>query len=59
MNTAVNDILMTRQEVADYLKVSLRTADTFIHRKDFDGLIRIGRNVRISKERLIKYLRNK
>ena len=52
----MDDILMTRQDVADFLKVSLRTADSFIHNKDFDGLLYIGRNVRISKNALLKYI---
>lgn len=47
---------MTRQEVADFLKVSLRTADSFIHNKDFGGLIYIGRSVRISKNKLLEYV---
>ncbi len=49
---------MTRQEVADFLKVSLRTADSFIHDKGFDGLLYIGRAVRISKNKLLKYIEN-
>jgi excisionase family DNA binding protein len=53
------DELMTRQEVADYLKVSLRTVDTLIHKKDFDAMVHIGKNVRIFKSKLIKYLENK
>ena len=56
---AIEDELMTRQDVADFLKVSLRTADTFIHNKDFDGLVRIGRSVRVLKSKLIKYLNKK
>lgn len=47
---------MTRQEVADFLKVSLRTADTFIHNKNFMGLIYIGRSVRVSKKALLEYI---
>lgn len=58
MNNVNCDELLTRQEVADYLKVSLRTADSFIHRKDFNGLVRIGRNVRVSKLKLLKYINN-
>lgn len=54
----MEDELMTRQDVADFLKVSLRTADTFIHNKDFTGLIYIGRNVRISKKILLEYISN-
>ena len=54
----MNDILMTTQEVADFLKVSLRTAHTFIHNKNFDGLLYIGRSVRISKRKLIEYINN-
>ena len=55
----MEDELMTRQDVADFLKVSLRTADTFIHQKDFEGLVRVGRNVRVLKSKLIKYLKSK
>lgn len=50
------DELLTRQDVADFLKVSLRTADTFIHQKDFEGLLYIGRSVRISKKYLVDYI---
>lgn len=53
-----NDILMTRKEVAKFLKVSLRTADEFIHNRNFDGLIYIGRSVRISKKKLLEYIEN-
>ena len=55
----VEDELLTRQDVADFLKVSLRTADTFIHNQDFDGLVRVGRSVRVLKSKLIKYLESK
>ena len=57
-DTYNNDILMTTQDVADYLKVSLRTAHNFIHNKNFDGLLYIGRSVRISKRKLIEYINN-
>ena len=50
------DVLMTRQDVADFLRVSLRTADNFIHNKDFSGLFYIGRSVRVSKNALLKYI---
>ena len=56
---AIEDELMTRQDVADFLKVSLRTADTFIHSKDFNGVVRIGRSVRVLKSKLVKYLDKK
>lgn len=55
----MEDVLLTRQEVADYLKVSLKTADEFIHNKDFDGLLYLGRNVRISKNRLLEYIQQR
>lgn len=48
--------LMTVKEVADFLKVSLRTAHKFIHNKNFDGLLYIGRSVRISKNKLLEYI---
>ena len=52
----MEDVLMTRKEVADFLKVSLRTADSFIHDKNFDGLLYIGKSVRISRKKLLKYV---
>lgn len=55
-NTNQEDILMTTQDVADFLKVSLRTAHSFIHNKNFDGLLYIGRSVRISKNKLMEYI---
>lgn len=55
----MEDVLLTRQEVADYLKVSLKTADEFIHNKDFDGLLYLGRSVRISKNRLLEYIQQR
>ena len=54
----VEDEMMTRQEVADFLKVSLRTADSFIHNGKFDGLLYIGKSVRVSKNKLMKYIQN-
>ncbi|MCH5211171.1 MAG: helix-turn-helix domain-containing protein [Oscillospiraceae bacterium] len=47
---------LTRKDVADYLKISLRSADTLIHNKDFDGLVYFGRSVRVSKKVLDKHL---
>lgn len=52
----MEDTLLTRQEVAEILKVSLRSADTFIHQKDFEGLLYVGRSVRISKKYLMDYI---
>ena len=52
----MEDVLMTTKEVADFLKVSLRTAHSFIHNKDFDGLLYVGRSVRISRKKLLKYI---
>ena len=54
----VPDDIMTRQEVADYLKVSLPTADKFIHQKDFEGLLYIGRSVRVSRLYLKQYVQD-
>lgn len=47
---------MTRQEVADFLKVSQKTADKFIHNKNFGGLLYLGKSVRISKKEFMKYI---
>ena len=49
---------LTRQDVANYLQVSLRTADKLIHNKNFVGLVYFGRAVRISKAALDEYLKN-
>lgn len=50
------DELMTVKDVAEFLKVSMRTAHKFIHNKNFDGLLYIGRAVRISKNKLLEYI---
>lgn len=50
--------LMTRKEVASYLKVSLRTVDNIIHKKDFLGKVYIGRRVMIDKAILNEYIEN-
>lgn len=47
---------MTRKEVADYLKIGLTSADKLINDKKFDGKIKIGRRVLISKEKLDDYI---
>lgn len=48
--------LMTRKETAAYLKVSLRTVDNIIHKKDFLGKVYIGRRVMIDKAILNEYI---
>ena len=53
------DTLMTRKEVADYLHVCQKTADRYINEKNFDGIIRIGRRVLISKNKLDDYISSK
>ncbi len=55
----INTILMSRKEVAEYLGVCQKTADNYIKSKDFDGIIRIGRRVLVSKEKLDKYIRDR
>lgn len=50
------DELMTRKDVAEYLHVCQRTADRYINNKDFDGIVRIGRRVLISKNKLEAYI---
>lgn len=44
--------LMTRKEVAEYLKVCQKTADNLINDKYFDGKLCIGRRVLIVKDKL-------
>ena len=46
------DKYMTRQETAEYLKISIRSVDRLIHDKHFDGIQYIGRNVRVHKPTL-------
>lgn len=50
--------LLTRKEVADYLKVSLTTADKLINDRHFYGKIMIGRRVLVAKDKLEEYLEN-
>lgn len=50
--------LMTRKEVAEYLKVCQRTADTLINDKYFEGKMQIGRRVLVVKEKLDEYIKN-
>ena len=50
------DKYMTRQETAEYLKISIRSVDRLIHDKHFDGIQYIGRNVRVHKPTLDRYL---
>lgn len=52
----MNDKLLTRQEVAEYLHVCQRTADRYIHDRYFDGIVRVGRRVLISQNKLNKYI---
>ena len=55
----MKDVLLTRKEVANYLHVCMRTADRYIYNKDFDGVVRIGRRVLISKNKLEKYIEDR
>lgn len=50
------DEYITRKEAAVYLKISERSVDRLINNKNFDGVQRIGRCVRIHKPSLDKYL---
>lgn len=52
----MSDTLLTRKEVAEYLHVCQRTADRYISNKDFDGIVRVGKRVLISKNKLEKYI---
>lgn len=54
----MEEVMMTVKEVADFLKISERSAHTFIHNKNFDGLFYIGRSVRISKNKLLDYIQS-
>ena len=55
----MEDIMMTVDDVAKLLKISKRSAHTFVHNKNFNGLLYIGRNARISKNKLLKYIEDK
>lgn len=50
--------LMTRKEVAEYLKVCQKTADMIINDKHFNGKLQVGRRVLIVKEKLEEYINN-
>ena len=50
--------LLTRNGVAEYLKISLRSADKLIQDKDFHGKKYIGRRLLNNKEKLDEYLEN-
>ena len=47
---------MTREEVAEYLSISVRSVDRLIRKNGFNGMQRIGRLVRIHKPTLDRYL---
>ena len=49
-------ILLTRKEVADYLRCSIRTVDKIVNDKKFYGKIKIGRRVLIDKEILNEFI---
>lgn len=48
--------LMTRKEVAKYLKIGLNSVDGLINKRNFHGKIKIGNRVLIDKDELDKYL---
>ena len=54
--TYMNDRLMTRKEVAEYLHVCQRTADRYINGGKFDGIVHVGRRVLVSMNKLEKYI---
>ena len=53
-----NEKYLTRNEVSQYLKIGLSSVDKLINEKYFDGKIKIGRRVLVSKEKLDEYLEN-
>lgn len=50
--------LLTRKEVAEYLKVCQKTADNVINDVHFDEKLNVGRRVLIVKEKLDEYIKN-
>ncbi len=55
--TKTKDItLIIRKETTEYLKVSLRTVDKIIHKKDFLGKVCIGRRIMADKMILNEYI---
>lgn len=53
-----NDTYLTRKEAADYLKICLSSLDKLINDIHFEGRIKIGRRVLISKQKLDTYMEN-
>lgn len=51
--------LLTRKEVADYLRISQRTADKIIHDKNFQGVVKIGSRIFVPEDYLESWIRNK
>ena len=49
--------LLTRKEVAQYLKVGLSSVDNLINNRDFNGKIKVGNRVLIDKEDLDSYIK--
>jgi len=54
----MEEVMMTIKDVAQFLQISERSAHSFVHNKNFDGLFYIGRSVRISKNKLLDYIQS-
>lgn len=53
----MNEEYLTRKEVAEYLKISLNSADKIIRNRRFTGKIKIGRRVLVIKSELDKFMK--
>ncbi len=53
----MNEEYMTRQEVADYLKIGLNSADKIIKNRHFNGRVKVGRRVLVIKSELDNYIK--
>ena len=49
---------LTRKEVSEYLKISLSLTDKLIRNQYFNGRIKIGNRVLVSKDKLDEYNSN-
>lgn len=52
------DNYITRQQAAEYMKISIRSVDKIISSDKFDGKIKIGNRTLIKKSTLDKYIEN-
>lgn len=50
------DKYITRQQAADYMKISIRSVDKIINSNIFDGKLKVGNRTLINKKELDRYI---